>query len=327
MFYLSPMNLIWLFLCANRDRLWQVSALLYFLFLCCGIQAGPLVFQSDFGLRDGAVASMKGVAVSVDPGLFIYDITHEIPAYNIWEAALRLEQAAGYWPSGTVFISVVDPGVGSERRSVVLKTRSGQYFVTPDNGTLTFVAESLGVEQVREIDEATNRLKHSGESHTFHGRDVYAYTGARLAAGLISFEQVGQDRGQELVRIPYQRPAEVDGIVSGGIPILDIQYGNVWTNIDQATFQRLGIGSGGKVTVRIFKGEAQVISLDLTYVDTFAGVGKGQPLLYMNSLGNAALAINQGSFAEQFRVASGPEWNIRLSRPDSRPDGSKLAVD
>jgi S-adenosylmethionine hydrolase len=159
---------------------------------------------------------MKGVAVSVDPTLFIYDITHEIPAYNIWEAALRLDQAAGYWPSGTVFVSVVDPGVGSERRSVVLKTLSGHYFVSPDNGTLTFVAESLGVAQVREIDEATNRLRNSGESYTFHGRDVYAYTGARLAAGLISFEQVGQDRGQELVRIPSGQ--RVDGIVSGGVP-------------------------------------------------------------------------------------------------------------
>jgi S-adenosylmethionine hydrolase len=124
-----------------------------------------LVLQTDFGLRDGAVAAMKGVAVSVAPDLAIYDLTHEIPAYNIWEAALRLDQSASYWPPGTVFVSVVDPGVGSERHSVVLKTRSGHYFVTPDNGTLTFVAESLGVEQVREIDEsqpaAGRRLLHS----------------------------------------------------------------------------------------------------------------------------------------------------------------------
>ena len=327
MFYLSLMNPFWLYLRAGPERLWQLSALFCFLLICPAVNAGPLVFLSDFGLRDGAVASMKGVAVSVDPTLIIYDITHEIPGYNIWEAALRLDQAAGYWPSGTVFVSVVDPGVGTERRSVVLKTHSGHYFVTPDNGTLTFVAESLGVEQVRAIDEATNRLKHSGESYTFHGRDVYAYTGARLAAGLITFEQVGQDRGQEVVRIPYQRPAEVNGIVSGGIPILDIQYGNVWTNIDRATFQKLGIESGGSVAVRIFKGEARVISLKLNYADTFAGVAKGQPLLYINSLGNAALAINQDSFAQRFRVASGPEWSIQLSRPDSSAGGLKRPRD
>ena len=120
--------------------------------------AGPLVLQSDFGVKDSAVASMKGVAVSVSRDLVIYDLTHEVPTYNIWEASLRLAQAAEYWPKGTVFVSVVDPGVGTERKSVVLKTKSGHYFVSPDNGSLTAVAEQLGVEAVREIDEAVNRL-------------------------------------------------------------------------------------------------------------------------------------------------------------------------
>lgn len=117
--------------------------------------AGPLVFQSDFGVKDAAVASMKGVAVSISRDLDIYDLTHEVPAYNIWEASLRLAQAAGYWPEGTVFVSVVDPGVGTERKSVVLKTKSGHFFVSPDNGSLTAVAEKLGVAAVREIDEAS----------------------------------------------------------------------------------------------------------------------------------------------------------------------------
>jgi S-adenosylmethionine hydrolase len=80
-----------------------------------------LVFQSDFGLKDGAVSCMKGVAFGVDPDLKMFDVTHEIPAYSIWEAAYQLKQTAPYWPSGTVFVSVVDPGVGTERKSVVLK--------------------------------------------------------------------------------------------------------------------------------------------------------------------------------------------------------------
>ena len=105
----------------------------------------PLVLQSDFGTKDSAVASMKGVAVSVSRDLDIYDLTHEVPAYNIWEASLRLAQAAEYWPAGTVFVSVVDPGVGTARKSVVLQTKSGHFFVTPDNGSLTAVAELLGV--------------------------------------------------------------------------------------------------------------------------------------------------------------------------------------
>jgi len=116
----------------------------------------PLVLQSDFGNKDVAVASMKGVAVGVSRDLDIYDLTHEIPAFNIWEASLRLAEVADYWPPGTVFVSVVDPGVGTERKSVVLKTKQGHYYVTPDNGSLTAVAEKYGIAAVREIDEAVN---------------------------------------------------------------------------------------------------------------------------------------------------------------------------
>src|SRR4249919_3462105 len=134
-----------------------------------------VVFQSDFGLKDGAVSAMKGVAMGVDSSLKLFDLTHEIPAYNIWEAAYRLEQTVPYWPAGTVFVSVVDPGVGTTRKSVVLKTTTGQFIVTPDNGTLTLIARSQGIAEIREIDEAINRRKNSEESYTFHGRDVYAY--------------------------------------------------------------------------------------------------------------------------------------------------------
>src|SRR5580692_8866870 len=116
-----------------------------------------VVFQSDFGLKDGAVSAMKGVAMGVSSDLKLFDLTHEIPAYNIWEAAYRLQQTVPYWPAGTVFVSVVDPGVGTDRKSVVLKTTTGQFIVTPDNGTLTLIAESLGIAEIREIDETVNR--------------------------------------------------------------------------------------------------------------------------------------------------------------------------
>ena len=118
--------------------------LIAIVFISCTKPA--VVFQTDFGLKDGAVAEMKGVALSVEPSLQLFDITHEIPSYNIWEAAYRLNQAAPFWPKGTVFVAVVDPGVGTERKSVVLKTRSGHYFVSPDNGTLTLVAKNLGLD-------------------------------------------------------------------------------------------------------------------------------------------------------------------------------------
>src|ERR1700753_1944039 len=183
-------------------------------------QSKILVFQSDFGVKDGAVSEMKGVAIGVSPDLKLYDLTHEIPAYNIWEAAYRLEQTVRYWPAGTVFVSVVDPVVVTTRKSVVLKTKSGHFIVTPDNGTLTLIAESLGIAELREIDETVNRRKDSQKSYTFHGRDVYAYTCARLAARVITYEQVGPLLPNKVVTIPYQK-AVLDGkILKGNISIL-----------------------------------------------------------------------------------------------------------
>ena len=157
------------------------------LLLCGAAQArAPLVLLTDFGTQDGAVSAMKGVAYSVSQDLLISDLSHENP--SIFTGAYRLYQAEQFWPDGTVFVAVVDPGVGTERLSVVLKTRTGHYFVGPNNGLLSLVAERDGIDGVRQIDEKVNRRKGSDESHTFHGRDVFAYTGARLAAGVIGFE-------------------------------------------------------------------------------------------------------------------------------------------
>ena len=282
----------------------------------CSMMAQPraLVFQSDFGLKDGAVSEMKGVAFGVSPDLKMFDVTHEIPAYNIWEASYRLFQAAPYWPAGTVFVSIVDPGVGSVRKSVVLKTKSGHYFVSPDNGTLTLVAERLGIDEVREIDEAVNRLKNSEKSYTFHGRDVYAYTGARLASGVISFEQVGPRLSPQVVQIDYQKPVIENGVIKGNIPVLDIQYGNIWTNIDQTTFQKLGARLNDKLHITIYKNKQAVFEGDVPYANTFSAVPVGQNMAYLNSLLNFSLAINQGSFSEKYKVYSGAEWSIAVMK-------------
>jgi len=276
--------------------------------------AEPLVLQSDFGVKDAAVASMKGVAVSVSRDLEIYDLTHEVPTYNIWEASLRLAQAAEYWPKGTVFVSVVDPGVGTERKSVVLKTKSGHYFVSPDNGSLTAVAEQLGVAAVREIDEAVNRLANSEKSYTFHGRDVYAYTGARLAAGVISFADVGRELPAEVLSIPYQKPSVDQGRIYGNIEILDPQFGNIWTNIDRDTFKALALSPGDNVNIVIFNDDKVVLTQTLPYFPTFGRVPVGKPLLYLNSLNNVSLAINQGNYSETFDIGSGASWSIRIEK-------------
>ncbi|MFI5153852.1 MAG: S-adenosyl-l-methionine hydroxide adenosyltransferase family protein [Chitinophagales bacterium] len=271
-----------------------------------------LVFQSDFGLKDGAVSAMKGVAMSVSSDLKLFDLTHEIPAYNIWQAAYRLEQTVRYWPTGTVFVSVVDPGVGTERKSVVLKTNTGQFIVTPDNGTLTLVAESLGIAGLREIDESVNRRKDSQKSYTFHGREVYAYTAARLAAGVISFEQVGPALPNKVVSIPFQKAELKNRKLFGTIAILDVQYGNVWTNIPGDLFNQLVVSYGDSIHLKIFRLDRKVYDGSMPYVQTFGAVKKGMPLAYLNSLLQLSFALNQSSFASRFHIDSGNEWRVEV---------------
>lgn len=273
-----------------------------------------LVFQTDFGLKDGAVSAMKGVATGVSTDLKIYDLTHEIPPYNIWEAAYRLEQTARYWPKGTVFVSVVDPGVGSERKSVVLKTKTGHYFVGPDNGQFTLIAQSMGIAAIHEIDEALNRRKNSEASYTFHGRDVYAYTGARLAAGVINLNKVGPVLPSNVVMIDFQKPIFENNMVKGNIPVLDIQYGNVWTNIDAATFKKLGLIFGDLVNVEIWQGEKKIYEEAMPFAATFSDVETGKPLCYLNSLLNVSFALNMDNFSVAHRVFSGPDWNVVLKK-------------
>ncbi|OIN57088.1 SAM hydrolase/SAM-dependent halogenase family protein [Arsenicibacter rosenii] len=275
-------------------------------------QNGVVVFQTDFGLKDGAVAAMKGVALGVSTDLKLYDLTHEIPAYNIWDAAYRLYQTASYYPKGTVFVSVCDPGVGTNRRSVVMLSESGHYFVTPDNGTLTLVAEQLGVRELRQIDETTNRLPGSQASYTFHGRDVYAYTAARLAAKAISYEQVGPKLTNEVVRLPYQKAELSKGVLKGNIPALDVQYGNVWTNIPKELVDQLPAKAGQKLNVQIFQGNRLVYSKAVTLVNTFGEAAVGSDVAYFNSLLNFSVAINMGDFAKTYNVTSGADWRVTV---------------
>lgn len=276
------------------------------------IDKSPLALQTDFGRKDNAVASMYGVALTVDKDLKVYDLTHEIPAFNIWEAALRLDQTARYWPEGTVFVNVVDPGVGTERKSVVMKTTNNYYFVTPDNGSLTFVAETLGIEEVREIDEAVNRLTNSQESYTFHGRDVYVYTGARLASKQITFEQVGKSLGTNITKIDYQKPRYEEGKFFANIPILDVQYGNVWSSLPRQLMLDNGVQVGDILNVSIYNKNTLVWNGDVKLVNTFGDVAEGDNMAYFNSELNFSVAVNMGNFSDKYKVESGPDWSMEI---------------
>lgn len=276
--------------------------------------AGALVFQTDLGLTDGSVAAMKGVALGVNPTLQLHDLTHLIPPFNIWEAAVRLRQAVPYWPAGTVFVSVVDPGVGTGRRAVVVRTRGGRYVVTPDNGTLTFLADALGFEEVRQLDERAHRLPGSERSHTFDGRDIFAYTGARLASGALRFEDVGAPAATPIVRLTYDAPRYAGETVVGGIVALDGPFGNLWSNIPVGLLDRLGLRLGDTARVRITHRNRLVFAGAVPFVRTFGSVPEGQPLLYLNSVLDVGLAINQGNFAQRHRVQVGSGWRVEVAK-------------
>ena len=273
----------------------------------------PLVFQTDFGRVDGAVSAMYGVAYSVMPDLRIHDLTHDITPFHIWEASYRLIQTINYWPEGTVFVSVVDPGVGSDQKSVVVKTNSGRYIVTPDNGTLTHVIRLEGIAAVRQIDEQKNRLPRSAESYTFHGRDVYAFTGARLAAGIIDFPGVGPALPVDsLVSLPILEPYLDGKAVCGTIDVLDVRFGSLWTNIPRSLFLETGIQYGDRVSITIENDTRCVFRNIIQFARSFSDVYVGEALAYVNSLDCMAVAINQGSFARAYNVGTGNSWRIRM---------------
>lgn len=274
-----------------------------------------LVFQTDFGLDDGAISAMEGVAYCVDQSLNIRHLTHNIPQYNIFDASYRLYQAINYWPEGTTFVSVVDPGVGSARKSVVAKTKNNYLVVTPDNGTLTHIDKFLGITEVRQIEERTNRLKNSELSYTFHGRDVYAYTGARLASDTISFEEVGPKMDlDEIVRLKLFGCQKIESGVKGQIDILDVRFGSLWTSIPYEDFKEYGFEFGDDIRVRIYHNDVLVYSNMVNYGKSFADVAINEPLIYMNSAYHMAVAINQGSFSKVYGIGVGPEWKITMTR-------------
>ncbi len=266
---------------------------LLFLF-SLSVQAAPVVFMTDFGQVDDAVAICKGVMLGIAPSLTIVDLTHDIPPFAIADAARFLAGAAEYYPEGTVFVTVVDPGVGSNRKPLAAKSKRGQYFVLPDNGLLTPVAERDGLESVREIQNTKWMIK-SQVSSTFHGRDIFSAVGAHLAKGE-TFSAVGPEVAT-FVKIEVKLPKVVETGVDGEMMALDGPYGNVITNVRMTDLEKVGLKMGDTVSATLGK---QKVKFPLTL--TFSDVAVGKPLFYIDSKGFVALAVNQGNFAKQFKI-------------------------
>jgi S-adenosylmethionine hydrolase len=280
-----------------------------------------LVLMTDFGLKDGAVAAMKGVAQGVARNLArslpITDLTHDIPPFNIAEAAYRLRQTAPYWPAGTVFVTVVDPGVGTNRKSVAARDVAGRIFVCPDNGLLTHLADEIGFESLREIDEIAHRLPGSSESFTFLGRDLYAFIGARLASGDLQFDDIGPSL-PEITRLEVHHATVLqngglEDRVIGSIPVLDVNFGNVWTNIPKSLLEQVGVNFGDQVQVVIKHNELERYREVIPFVHSFGFVPHGERLVYVNSLLHASLGMNCSSFAAHYGISSGAGWTVELS--------------
>jgi S-adenosylmethionine hydrolase len=250
-----------------------------------------IVFMTDFGALDDAVAICKGVIKGIAPDAEIIDLTHEVTPFSISEGARLLSRTSQYYPRGTIFLTVIDPGVGTSRRSIVVETKRGQYFVLPDNGLVTQVVDRDGIAGIREITNP-NWLLAGSSSSTFHGRDVDSPVAAHLAHGE-DWTQVGPARA-EITRLDVPRAVIDAGGIKGQVVALDGPFGNLVTNIEGEDFRKLGYRVGD--TVHVAVGSAE---FHLPFAATFGAVAAGQSLLFIDSRGLVSLAVNQGNFAKQ----------------------------
>ena len=253
-----------------------------------------VVFMTDFGVLDDSVALCKGVMYGIAPDLRIVDLTHEVSAFSIADGARFLFGATPYFPAGTVFVAVVDPGVGSTRKAVVVKSKRGQFFVLPDNGLMTMVEDRDGIDAIREI-KNPDWMVGAKISSTFHGRDIFSPVGAHIARG-DDWTQVGPEVKQ-LVRLDL-KPATLDEKgLRGEVIALDGPYGNLVTNMNADDFQKLGYERGDKIKVVIAGRD-----FDVPFVRTFSDVPLQQPLLFIDSRGRVSFAVNQGNFADAYSI-------------------------
>ena len=272
-------------------------------------QKPTIVFMTDFGVVDDSVALCKGVMYSIAPDVRIVDLTHQVTPFSILDGARFLFGASAYFPAGTVFVVVIDPGVGSTRKAVVVKSKRGQFFVLPDNGLMTLVQDRDGLEAARDITNPTWMIG-AALSSTFHGRDIFSPAGAHLARG-DDWTQVGPELDvAKLVRLDLA-PAKLDDHgLTGEVIATDGPFGNLVTNISGEEFLKLGYSHGETVSVSIGKA-----NLKIPFVRTFSDVPLKKPLMYIDSRGRLGFAVNQGSFAATYGIQ--PPQVISISRQHS----------
>jgi len=257
-------------------------------------QRPTLVFMTDFGTANDAVALCKAVMLGIAPDARIMDITHQVTPFSIEEGARFLEAVSEYYPAGTVFVSVIDPGVGTSRKAVIVKSKKGQYFVLPDNGLVTPVLDRDGLDHAYEITN-TNWMIQAAISSTFHGRDIFSPAGAHLVMGwdyTLAGPQVAQ-----LVRLTPKAATVTDKGVAGEVIGLDDPFGSLITDITGDEMKKLGYNFGDKISFQLNKKP-----LALPFGKTFMDVAVGESLLYIDSRGRLGVAVNQGDYSKKFNI-------------------------
>jgi S-adenosylmethionine hydrolase len=263
-----------------------------------------IVFMTDFGTANDAVALCKAVMLGIAPEARIMDITHQVTPFRIEEGARNLESVSPFYPAGTVFVAVIDPGVGTSRKAIIVKTKKSQYFVLPDNGLITPVLDRDGLDSAREITNPSWMIQ-AAISSTFHGRDIFSPAGAHLAAGW-DFNMVGPVVPQ-LVRLTTKTSTTTGKGIDGNIIALDDPFGSLVTDIPADEFKKLGYNLGDKFRIEINKK-----SVTVPYVKTFMDVPVGDTLLFIDSRERVSIAINQGSYSKKFGVE--PPGTISIPR-------------
>ena len=258
---------------------------------------------------------MHGVCKLVSPDLDVYEINHTISKFNVKEASRSLRHNIPYWPSGTVFVSVVDPGVGTSRRASVALLKNGSYVVSPDNGSLTLLLKEPGILAIRQIDETVNRLKGTEKVSIFHGRDLFAYCGAKLASGIIDFEGVGPEYPvSEIVRYEEGEYTYGEGSVSGLVTDMMRTFGNLETNIPIEAAEKAGLEVGDRVRVLVKEKDRIVYDGVVPYEVSFGHVGEGETLVYNSSDGVLGVGINKGDFIRTYQIGFGSDWTIAVTK-------------
>lgn len=274
-----------------------------------------VVLQTDFGEGNVSVSTMKGVCRIVDPTLEVFDSTHSVRPFDVLKASDALFYVIPFWPAGTVFVSVVDPGVGTSRKSCVALLENGSYVVTPDNGTLTYIKDRLGIKQVRQIDETTNRYPTTRDVHIFHGRDVYAYTAARLAGGVIDYEGVGPEYPvSQIVEAPYVKPRKLPDEVYGMIADSSVHFGLVTTNIPFRWLAECGMEYGDNVKIRIEHAGECVLEEIVPIAKSFGFVPEGSDLVYNSETSMIEVATNRRNMVVERNLGDGADWTLRVRK-------------